>query len=285
MVSQRFLPVLELVRQAGVRSLEQFGRLAAGAVEFKGDTDLVTVVDRDVEQFLRDGIAHLLPGYAFLGEEGGATAAAAGCAGTVVVDPIDGTANFVHGLPQYAVSLAVKEAGRTVFGVVHAPALNVTYCAEAGAGAWKNGAPIHVSATPCLIEALGATGFACVRAKLHPDNLPIFNRVIYLLRGIRRLGSAALDLCLVAEGRLDLYWEIYIQPWDIAAGALIVREAGGQVSDLHGGDAFEGGRQVLATNGRLHAAFLRDGVGTDAPPLSDSVGATLLEKGAPQTPS
>jgi len=270
MVSQRFLPVLELVRQAGVRSLEQFGRLAAGAVEFKGDTDLVTVVDRDVEQFLRDGIARLLPGYAFLGEEGGVTAAAAGCAGAVVVDPIDGTANFVHGLPQYAVSLAVKEAGQTVFGVVHAPALNVTYCAEAGAGAWKNGAPIHVSATPRLIEALGATGFACVRAKLRPDNLPIFNRVIYLLRGVRRLGSAALDLCLVAEGRLDLYWEIYIQPWDIAAGALIVREAGGQVSDLHGGDAFEGGRQVLATNGRLHAAFLRDGVDHDAPPLADN---------------
>ena len=243
--------LLDATRAAGRLSLDFFDRRdgSGPAVEYKGETDLVTAADRRVEEFLRERLGQILPDAGFLGEEGTDTRAAGGGGRHFVVDPIDGTVSFVHGLPNYAVAVALKEGGETVFGAVYCPPLDQMYHAVAGGGAWKDGRRLQVSGTDELLKALAATGFACVRARRQPDNLPIFTRAIYKLRGIRRFGSAALDLCLVAEGKLDLYWEICIQPWDIAAGTLILREAGGRVTDLdgHGGAAAEQHREILAT--------------------------------------
>lgn len=252
MVSQ----LAEIMRAAGELSLRHFGRLQASQIEFKHETDLVTAADRDVELFLLERLRELAPDAGFMGEEKSGGDRPLGDR-YFVVDPIDGTTSFVHGLPYYSVSVAYKEHGETVLGMVHLPCFGDTYHAEPGKGAWKNGKTrLQVSTSDRLIDALGATGFACVRARLKPDNLPIFSEAIYRIRGIRRLGSAAIDLCYVAEGKFDLYWEINIQPWDIAAGALIVTEAGGTVSDLDGGPGQEARRQILATNGHLHTDFL-----------------------------
>jgi myo-inositol-1(or 4)-monophosphatase len=139
---------------------------------------------------------------------------------------------------------------------VYAPVTGELYSAERGVGAWRDGVPLRVSATARLIEALGATGFACVRARRQPDGVPLFARALYRLRGVRRLGSAALDLCLVAEGKLDLYWELNIRPWDIAAGMLVLAEAGGRATDYLGGSECERRGEIIATNGRLHDEFL-----------------------------
>jgi myo-inositol-1(or 4)-monophosphatase len=246
--------ILEAVREAGTLSLRWFEGAARNEVSFKGETDLVTVADHEVEQFLCRRLREILPDAGMLGEEGTDTRTAGGR--HFVVDPIDGTTSFFHGLPNYGVSVALKEEGATVFGAVYAPAFGHMYHAAAGGGAWKDGRPIRVSATERLIDALAATGFGCVRARMKPDNLPLFTEAIYRLRGIRRLGAAALDLCLVAEGKLDLYWEMCVQPWDIAAGMLILREAGGCATDLAGGGEAEARRQILASNGRLHDEFL-----------------------------
>jgi len=245
-----------ILRDAGKIARRHFGNLSEGQVEFKSEADLVTVADREVEAYLRQRLAQLCPDAGFVGEEGTA-ANRTGDGRWFLVDPIDGTTSFVHGIPYYSISLALKEKGRTVLGMVYLPEFDELYHAEPGRGAWKNGTKrLSVSRTDRLIHALGATGFACVRARIKPDNLPIFNRAIYRIRGIRRLGSAAIDLCLVAEGKFDLYWEIHIQPWDIAAAALIVQEAGGRVTDLDGGPEFELRREILATNGLVHDAFL-----------------------------
>ncbi len=246
--------ILDAVREAGTLSLRWFEGAERNELSFKGETDLVTVADREVEAFLCRRLHEILPDAGMLGEEGTDTRTP----GTrhFVVDPIDGTTSFFHGLPNYGVSVALKDGETTVFGAVYAPAFGHMYHAAAGAGAWKNGQPIRVSSAERLIDALAATGFGCVRARMKPDNLPLFTEAIYRLRGIRRLGAAALDLCLVAEGKLDLYWEMCVQPWDIAAGMLILREAGGRATDLAGGDGAETCKQILASNGLLHDEFL-----------------------------
>ncbi len=243
-----------IMRQAGEMSLRDFGKLAEGQVDYKSVADLVTPVDRKVEQFLREQFAAAFPEAGFVGEEGGGAPARQGR--YFVVDPVDGTTNYVHGLPYYCISVALKEAGKTILGAVYAPCFDDFYFAEAGKGAFKNGLPVKVSQADELIRSLAAAGFACVRQRIKPDSLGIFNLAVSRTRAIRCLGSAAMELCLIAEGRLDLYWEINIQPWDIAAGALIVEEAGGRVSDLSGGCEQEQRRQILASNGRVHALFL-----------------------------
>ena len=246
--------LLAVVREAGVLSRRWFDGQERNEISYKGETDIVSIADREVEAFLRRRLAEILPDAGMLGEEGTDTRLAG--ARHFIVDPIDGTGNFVRGLPYYAIVVALKEKGQTVFGAVHAPVLDWTYHATLGGGAWKNGERLHVSHTDKMIQAIAAMGFACVRGKIKPDSLPILNEAVYRVQGIRRLGSAALDLCLVAEGKLDLYWEIGIQPWDIAAGILILREAGGRVTDLAGGDGMETIKQVLASNGLLHDEFL-----------------------------
>lgn len=247
--------MLAVARRAGDLAREQAGSLRRDEIFHKGSVDMVTRVDRDLETFIRTELAAAHPDVAFYGEEG-SYEPLEDSERVFIVDPLDGTTSYIHGHPFYSISLAYREAGVTRLGVVHLPAFGETYWVRRGGGAFHDGRRLQVSGTPVLVESLAATGFACVRARLQPDGVPLFAEVIHRLRGIRRCGSAAVDLCYVAEGRYDLYWELYLQPWDIAAGVLMVQEAGGLVTDLRGGDGYESGRHLVASNGRVHGEFL-----------------------------
>lgn len=256
--------LMTVARRAGRIAQEHAGRLRRDEIFHKGSTDMVTRVDRELEDLIRSDLAAAFPDVAFYGEEG-QYGALAEQNRVFIVDPLDGTTSFIHGHPFYSVSLAYREAGVTRLGVVYLPAFGETYWSVLGGGAFRDGRRLHVSDTRALIEALAATGFACVRARLTPDGLPLFNDMIYRIRGIRRCGSAAIDLCYVAEGRYDLFWELNLSPWDTAAGTLMVREAGGRVTDLAGGDAMDTRRHVAASNGLLHDEFLAIAAGHPRP--------------------
>jgi myo-inositol-1(or 4)-monophosphatase len=172
-----------------------------------------------------------------------------------VIDPLDGTTNFAHGYPRFAVSIGVEHEGEPAVGVVYDPLLDECYHAVAGGGAFRNGKPIRVSRETAFDRALLATGFAYDKRE-NDDNLVEFRAVLKTARELRRDGSAALDLCYVACGRLEGYWEHKLKPWDVAAGGLIVCEAGGRVSDRDGGPAWRSGAEIVATNGALHDALL-----------------------------
>ncbi len=226
--------ILELAEQAGRLVLEGAEKLTASQIRAKGTpTDLVTEVDRSVEEFLIREIRKRFPDHGVFGEETGIS----GTPGRFrwVIDPIDGTVNFIHGFPFFAVSIAFQENGETEAGVVAAPMLKETFAARRGGGATCNGRSLRASGCTELGRALLATGFACVRAGKRPDNLDILPGIVRSIRGIRRTGSAALDLCYVAAGRLDGYWESDLNLYDVAAGALIATEAGAVVTDFSGG--------------------------------------------------
>jgi myo-inositol-1(or 4)-monophosphatase len=173
------------------------------------------------------------------------------------VDPLDGTTNYAHAFPVFAVSLALTHRGRLVMGVVFDPLRDEVYAAEAGQGAALNGEPIKVSSEARLDRALLATGFP-YDVRTHPhNNLAEFVRFQLRAQGVRRAGSAALDCAWVAAGRLDGYWEFRVQPWDVGAGGLIVREAGGRVTTAGGDEAFLGRDSIVASNGHLHEQMLR----------------------------
>ena len=198
------------------------------SIKYKGEVDIVTEVDEQAERVIREILLGAFPSYGMLAEEGGRLSGEEDA--RWIVDPLDGTTNYAHGLPIFAVSIALERAEEVVLGVVHDPIREETYVAELGRGAALNGEPIKVSDTDELIQALIATGFPYDREKM-PEALELFGRFVALTRGVRRLGSTALDLCYVAFGRLDGYYERGIWPWDIAAGSLILEEAGGKVTD------------------------------------------------------
>ena len=214
--------------------------------------DVVTEVDRTVEHFLRQAISTRYPDHGFLGEE-------EGCSGSRterwLIDPIDGTASFAHGQHFFSISIAFERNGQPELGAVYAPALNDFYIAERGSGAWRNDKSIRVSQRERFDECIFATGFACLRAGWKENNLPILNAVAPLLQGFRRCGSAALDLACVACGQYDAFWEMGLMPYDIAAGRLLVQEAGGMVTDFEGGDA-NVPTQLVASNGLVHDRLL-----------------------------
>lgn len=223
--------------------------------------ELVTEADRAAERVVVGGILAQFPDHSVLAEEGVLTAQGQRSSASDwnwIVDPIDGTTNYVHGLPFFAVAIGLTWRSIPVVGVVHAPALGETYSAARGCGATCNGTPIRVSRTSELADALLATGFAYLRDQDGAvDNLERLRRLMPKIRDIRRYGSAELDLCLVARGAYDAYWEFGLAPYDVAAGAVIVREAGGVVTDVDGGDDWLFGGQVLASNGALHEAVRR----------------------------
>ncbi len=244
----------EIIREAGALSLRYFGGLYAEDIQHKSEADLVTAADNAVEALLRNKLHEAFPDFGFVGEE---SVTDEQQERSFIVDPIDGTTGFVHGIPFYAVSVAVKTASGVTAGAVYVPPFDDLYYAEKGGGAWKNGEAITVSRTETLTNALGATGFACVRDRKEPNNLPVFCHILPRIRGIRRLGSAAIDLCFVAEGRFDMYWEMNLNSWDVAAGSLMVTEAGGSVTDFNGGDRMdEASGQIAASNGVLHGSLL-----------------------------
>jgi len=226
-------------------------------VRHKGAIDLVTEVDLASEHAIREVLARHTPGIEVLGEEGGG---AAGCATRWVVDPLDGTTNFVHGLPHFGPSVALQIDGVVQVGVVIDVSRGEEFSAARGGGARCNGRPLQVSTVARLHEALVATGFAYDRRERAGFYLARVERVLEACQGVRRAGAAALDLAWVAAGRLDAYWEYQLGPWDVAAGALLVEEAGGGVAwmDAAGGLAAEAGDRPcpLVSNGALHASFV-----------------------------
>ncbi|MCG8615495.1 MAG: inositol monophosphatase [Desulfobacterales bacterium] len=228
--------ISNLAREAGNICLEERTRLSSEDLSFKSAKDIVTVADQRVEAFIVSTIKESYPDHSILGEETGATSGSAPF--RWIIDPIDGTTSFVHNQPFYGVSIALEESGSIIAGVVYAPVFDELFVAEKGNGAFLNQKPIRVSDTTRMDQAVMATGFACLRAGWAENNLTYLNRIAPELRDVRRYGSAALDLCYTACGRLDGYWEMNLNLYDIAAGVLILREAGGIVSDFKGGEEF-----------------------------------------------
>lgn len=216
--------------------------------------DLVTEADRASEAAILAHLRRECPGDAIVAEETAAKAAPG--RRTWIVDPLDGTVNFAHGIPIFCVSIGLVVDGAPTVGVVHAPRMDELFAAESGRGATLNGASIRAAATTRLADAILATGFAYDIENLADDNLDNLAIVAKAARGIRRLGSAALDLAWVAAGRLDGFWELHLSPWDVAGGAALVRAAGGRVTDMTGGDDWLYGRHLAATCGGFHDELL-----------------------------
>ena len=236
-------------REAGALLREGYGRIHAP--ERKGRIDLVTEYDRRSERLLLQRITERFPGHAALAEESGAHAADPG-APRWLIDPLDGTTNFAHNYPFFCVSIGVEVGGAVVAGVVYDPVRDELFAAAAGRGATLNGAPIRVSAIDRVVDALLVTGFP-YDVREHPeDHLPDFVAFLTRAQAIRRDGSAALNFCYLACGRFDGFWERDLAPWDMAAGVHIVREAGGVATRFDGAAFVLEGREILASNGRIH---------------------------------
>jgi myo-inositol-1(or 4)-monophosphatase len=258
----------QIAREAGTLLMEHFHRHVK--VEYKGEADLVTVADRKSEALIRERIGQLWPTHDILGEEGGLQDT--GSNYRWYVDPLDGTTNFAHGFPVFCVSMALEHKGQIIAGVVFDPTRDELFAAEKGSGAFLNRQRIRVSETPRLAESLVATGFPSHKRHKNP-NIFFYHQITLRTHGVRRAGSAALDLCCVACGRFDGFWEFNLNPWDTAAGVLLVREAGGQVTDFRGGPFQLSSRETLASNGLIHADLLHEFVqifdGTGLEPLPD----------------
>jgi myo-inositol-1(or 4)-monophosphatase len=243
-----------LAREAGAIQRERFETRPRVRTK-RSEIDLVTEVDRACEAQIVAGIAAARPGDAILAEEGGG-ADREGAAWRWVIDPLDGTTNYAHGYPRFCVSIGVERDGERAAAAVYDPLLDELYTALRGGGAWVGRRRLRVSDTAALDEALLATGFAYDVRTSEEDNLDHFAALVKRARAVRRDGSAALDLCYVAAGRFDGFWELKLHPWDVAAGLLILDEAGGRASDLRGGPVPRSGRELVASNGALHAALL-----------------------------
>ena len=249
-----------IAREAGARLREFFSQ--GVETEYKGDVDLVTVADRTSEKLIRERLSEAFPEHGIFGEEG--TRDRLDGEFRWYVDPLDGTTNFAHGLPQFCVSmgleqrrkgLAPDEDGTMVAAVIYDPLRDDLFVAERGRGARLNGKPMHVSKTPELAEALVATGFPS-RKRNESPNIHFYHEFSLRSHGVRRAGSAALDLAYVAAGRLDAFWEFNINPWDTAAGYLLVEEAGGKMTGFSGQPFRLDSREILASNGLIHAELV-----------------------------
>ncbi|MBP1658973.1 MAG: monophosphatase [Candidatus Aminicenantes bacterium] len=249
-----------VVREAGAYLKANLGRLVEAS--YKGAVDLVTPFDLGAQEIVVGRLAAAFPTHGFLAEEGVARAGTSDC--RWIIDPLDGTTNFAHGFPVFSVSAALECEGRLAVGLVYDPMRDEMFRAEAGRGAFLNGAPVRVSAVAELGRSLLATGFP-YDVRLSPvNNLDHWARFIVRAQAIRRCGSAALDLSYVACGRFDGFWELKLKPWDVAAGALIVREAGGRVTDFAGRPFALDAPGVVATNGLVHRDIL-DVLGQEGP--------------------
>lgn len=245
--------LLALAKGAG--EILRAGYSQAKDIRHKGTVDLVTQYDHLSEDYLVGEIHRQFPQDAIVTEESGLLDGNG--SGRWYIDPLDGTVNFAHGVPLFAVSIAYETAGEIQFGVVYEPLRDECFSAAAGRGAWLNGEPIQVSEAPDLIHSLLVTGFPYDLLDTPNNNLENFVRFSRRSQAVRRLGSAALDLCYVACGRLDGYWEIRLSAWDIAAGSLIVREAGGVMTDLAGDPSvMKPPYSVLAANPTIHPLML-----------------------------
>jgi len=264
-IESQWVPQAALIaREAGALLRDFFQR--GVKTEYKGDVDLVTVADRTSEKLIRERLAAAFPTHGVFGEEG--TRERLEAEFRWYVDPLDGTTNFAHGFPQFCVSMGLEQRpaqrsaglapdadGTLVAAVIYDPTRDELFTAERGRGAWLNGQPLRVSTAPELAESLIATGFPSRKRHENP-NIYFYQEFTLRSHGVRRAGSAALDLAYVAAGRLDAFWEFNLNPWDTAAGILLVEEAGGQVTGFSGQHFLLDSREILATNGLIHAEMV-----------------------------
>lgn len=244
---------IHAVKESGKIQLEWLGK--EKRVELKGEINLVTEVDRMCESRIVEIIKKVFPEHNILTEE---TPMPEGSSPyRWIIDPLDGTTNYAHGYPCFSTSIALELEGEIVLGAIYDPLLNELFTAQQGQGAFLNGERISVSTIERLTEALLCTGFPYDLRESKENNLDHFSNFVMEAQAIRRDGSAALDLCYVAAGRFDGFWELKLNPWDVAAGALIVKEAGGKVTDFRGGPLDIYGQETLATNGRIHEEMVR----------------------------
>jgi myo-inositol-1(or 4)-monophosphatase len=245
---------VRLAREAGAIQRERYETNIA--IRSKSAAiDLVTEVDEACEALIVKALEHERPHDAILAEEGGGSDRD-GAEWRWIIDPLDGTTNYAHGYPRFCVSIGIEHDDERELGVVYDPLLDELYTAVRGDGAFLNGRRLRVSDESDFGAALLATGFAYDIRKSLEDNLNHFALVIKQARAVRRDGSAALDLCYVGAGRFDGFWEMKLHPWDVAAGLLIVEEAGGAISDMRGGPAQRSGRETVASNGQIHARLI-----------------------------
>jgi myo-inositol-1(or 4)-monophosphatase len=250
---------VEVAEAAGVLALE--GLSAQPQIDFKGRRELVTPVDRACEELIISRVREAFPDHGYFAEEGHKTEGEHPF--RWIVDPIDGTTNYAHRLPAFAISIGIEDAQGMAVGVVHAPYLQETFFGSRGGGAFfvrgprSEGQPrrLAVSQTADLADAVLATGFAYVRNETENTNLDNWAALSMQTRGLRRVGSASLDLAYVADGRFDGFWEMHLKPYDVAAGVLLIREAGGLVTDMFGGEDWLEGQTIVATNGACHEAI------------------------------
>lgn len=256
--SENFLPAMSsIAREAGKLLLEYFHQKLK--IEYKGDADLVTAADRASEALIRQRISAQFPSHDVMGEEQGLNDR--GAEYRWYVDPLDGTTNFAHGYPVFCVSMALEhrseKSSRRIAAVVYDPTRDELFSAEQGNGAQLNGKSIHVSGINQLKECLVATGFPSHKRHKNP-NIYFYHQITLRTHGVRRAGSAALDLCNVACGRFDGFWEFNLNPWDTAAGVLIIEEAGGKVTRFDGSPFELDSRETLGSNGLVHDTLVRE---------------------------
>jgi len=244
-------------RKAAPKLRRDFNEVAQLQVSKKGPADFVSQADKASERTLLEELQRARPGWGFLLEEGGEIAGEEENSPRFIIDPLDGTSNFLHGIPHFAISIGVEHLGTIVAGMIYQPLTDESFWAERGRGAWLQNARLRVSGRRDMEEALLATGIPYKGHGKQDEFEKILSHVIPEVAGVRRFGAASLDLAWVAAGRFDGFWEQGLEPWDVAAGILIVREAGGFVSDFRGGEKMIERREIIAANDQLHSKVHR----------------------------
>jgi myo-inositol-1(or 4)-monophosphatase len=244
------------VRKAARGLVRDFGEVENLQVSVKGPADFVSTADLQAERTLKQELAKMRPGYGFLAEEGGAEAGS-DSSNRWIIDPLDGTTNFLHGIPHFCISVGLERDGEIVAGMIYEPLRDEMFFAEKGSGAFVNHKRLRVSGRSKIADSVIGTGIPFRERGDHPRYLQLLEAVMGNTAGVRRMGSAALDLAYVAAGRFDGFWERSLQAWDIAAGIVLLREAGGMISDLNGGAEMLTQGSVLASNEHLHPQLLK----------------------------
>lgn len=252
----KFTSVAQKAARAGAKVLKKYFHGALN-VEFKGAIDPVTQADKLSQAAVIAVIKKAFPTHSIIAEEG-SLKDVNNKNYCWIIDPLDGTVNFIHRLPLFCVSVALKYKNEIIAGVVYAPVLNEMFVAQAGKGAYLNGKKIKVSKTKDIIKSLAVTGFPYyVRERKSKNIINSFKNIVLEAQGVRRLGSAALDLAWVGAGRFEFFWEEGLKPWDVAAGALIVKEAGGKVTDYKGKNNYLFGAEIAASNNKMHNEVIK----------------------------
>jgi myo-inositol-1(or 4)-monophosphatase len=248
--------MIAAARKAGRHLIRDFGELENLQISMKGPADFVTTADKRTEKILIEELSRTRPGYGFLGEEGGEIQGK-DKTHRFIIDPIDGTTNFMHGIPQFAISIALEREGQLVSGVVYNPVTDDLFTAEKSHGAYLNDKRLRVAARKEMAAAVIATGLPFLGKEGHARALGEMGVMMGVTAGIRRMGAASLDMAYVAAGRFDGFWEHGLQPWDVAAGIILIREAGGVVTDMTGGEKMLTNGQILCANETLHPQLMK----------------------------